>query len=132
MLVALAGIAALAAGGPSFGVYDRYSPRQNRRLTLDEEEEASVQRMMRRAAAERRRTERERRQAAERLAERRAAEKEAARPKSRQELRARERAIQKQGSRETPPMKLGRVVGKDKSLALQRMLGKRKRRDYSL
>lgn len=59
-------------------------PRQRREFTLDEEEEQSVRRMVNRARARRRQTEWERKAEAARIA----AEKEAARPKSRQELRA--------------------------------------------
>lgn len=83
-MILSAAMAALLGGG----MPDR---RHARVLTLDEEEERSVQRMKDRAAGERRRSERERRQAAARLAAKLAAEAEAARPKSRQELRFAER-----------------------------------------
>jgi sRNA-binding protein len=126
--IGLIGLAALAVGVSLEGGHGQY---RRREFTLDEEEAQSVHRMLNRARARRRQTERERRRAEEAKAARIAAEIEAARPKSRQELRARDRQMQKRGSFESPPTKHGRVVGKDKSLTLQRLLGKRKRRDQS-
>jgi uncharacterized protein HemX len=125
MLTALVAAALGAGMGGSGG----YRPRE---FTLDEEEAQSARRMLNRARARARQTERERRRAEEAEAARIAAEKEAARPKSRQELRARERAAQKRGSQEWQPTKFGRVVGKDKSSSLERLLGKKKRRGKSL
>jgi uncharacterized protein HemX len=115
----------LVGMGSLGGGHGQYQPRE---FTLDEEEAQSARRMLNRARARRRQTERERRRAEEAEAARIAAEKEAARPKSRQELRARERAIQKRGSQQWQPTKFGRVVGKDKSSSLERLLGKKKRR----
>lgn len=117
-----AAMTALLGGGSDYGRYQR-----RRELTLDEEEEQSVYRMIRRAHALRLRAERHRRQAAEREAACIAAEIEAARPKSRQELRARERAVLKSSGREMPTTRYGRVIPKDKSSSLERMLAKAKR-----
>lgn len=82
-------MSALLGSGLASG-HGRYRPRV---LTLEEEEERSVQRMVARARARRRATERERRRAEEAEQARIAAEKEAARPKSRQELRAKARDL---------------------------------------
>jgi uncharacterized protein HemX len=84
MLTALVGaVLGVGLGGSSY-----HRPRQ---FTLDEEEAQSARRMLNRARARRRQTERERRREEERLAADEAARIEAARPKSRQELRAKAR-----------------------------------------
>jgi sRNA-binding protein len=95
---------------------------------LDEEEAESARRVLNQARARARQTAREHARVVAQMAAEEAARKEAARPKSRQELRARERAIQKRGSQDWQPTKFGRVVGKDKSSSLERLLGKKKRR----
>lgn len=83
MVLSLAMAALLGGGGFNSG--GAYRPRD---FTLDEVEEQSVQRMLRQARHRRRMSERQRQREEEAKAARIAAEKEAARPKSRQELRA--------------------------------------------
>lgn len=124
------GLIALAAAALGVGFEDGGRSQYRRReFTLDEEEAQSARRMLDRARARRRQTERERRRAEETEAARIAAEKEAARPKSRQELRARERA-----SLNRPRYaeeRYGRAVVKEQSDSLKRMLGrKNKKRRY--
>lgn len=119
MLTALVG-AVLGVGLGGGSSYHR--PRE---FTLDEEEAQSAGRMLNRARARRRQTERERRLAEEAEAARIAAEKEAARPKSRQELRARERAHLNRP--EYAQTRHGRAIVKPKSSSLERMLGKKRR-----
>ena len=87
LLLTLAMAAILGGGYASPGAYRR------REFTIEEEEAQSVHRMMARARQRRRIAERERQRAEEAEAARIAAEKEAARPKSRQELRAKARDL---------------------------------------
>lgn len=122
-------ILAIAAAAAGLGMESTYRPRE---FTLAEEEAQSAHRMLNRARARRRQAEREHQRAEEAEAAKIAAKKGAARPKSRQELRALERAMLKRGSREWQPTRFGRVVGKEKSSSLERMLGKKPRRGKSV
>jgi hypothetical protein len=90
-MAAMVAMASLGSGG-MFGHHDRYNPRP-RDFTIEEIEEQAVQSMIRKARFKRRQTENARLQEINRQRQIEAARIEELRPKSRQELRARERSL---------------------------------------
>lgn len=115
---------ALASAGTSFPGYDNNYHRPRRTLkdfTIDEIEELWVREQLAHARTRRRQEERQRQQIEDARLAAEAAAIEAARPKSRQELRAKERRLQKRGSYDREHIK-----PKSQSETLKRLLkGKR-------